>query len=138
MSSAGEEVKKRGRPKLVDQTCASCHTTTTTQWRKGANGARLCNKCGLKHHKEKSRKDSEKKEAEASVALQGLSKRIDGANDDVVVNLMERIRLLEQQISYFVETIDRQRFEIEKLRMLRQLEVQLRGGDLHGDPYVGK
>jgi len=34
-----------------EKACANCWTTISPTWRKGENGARLCNSCGLYYHK---------------------------------------------------------------------------------------
>jgi hypothetical protein len=38
---------KRGRRPKPPRTCASCFTTTSSQWRTGLSMETLCNKCGI-------------------------------------------------------------------------------------------
>ncbi|EGG23871.1 hypothetical protein DFA_06009 [Cavenderia fasciculata] len=48
----GKAAKPRGRPRKIRPTsCAICNCTSTPEWRKGDNGANLCNACGLQYMK---------------------------------------------------------------------------------------
>nr|5O9B_A Chain A, Endothelial transcription factor GATA-2 [Homo sapiens] len=44
--SSGLEVLFQG-PRRAGTCCANCQTTTTTLWRRNANGDPVCNACGL-------------------------------------------------------------------------------------------